>query len=209
MTNSICHLDSVHTEKKPVFSKEKIILVHTESVIQSRIHNDSIFITSLKFIPFRFSSKSSVKSNLLLSLPVSLLVATFILYLPCFWIKVKAESWVHEFHFFTLFILCTLLFHLCVSQSIGFDDSSIDAHTIGIRDFSCCLLPECVCECAWVSNQQTMRKVYWVREKIRANFQAEISKCVDPFLSTFHSHSDYQTNGALRLEQYVTSCNIG
>lgn len=57
--------------KNPVFSKEKIILVHAESVIQSQIHNDSIFITSLKFIPFRFSNKSSVKSNLLLSFSLS------------------------------------------------------------------------------------------------------------------------------------------
>lgn len=41
---------------------------------------------------------------------------------------------------FTLFILRTLLFHLSMYMCycIGFDDSNIDEHTIGIKDFFLC-----------------------------------------------------------------------
>lgn len=151
-------------------------------------------------IPFWFPSKVLQKKIF------RSFVVTFLLYLPFLWVKVKTEG-AASVHgplccpIYFVYIIVSFVLHS--TAGAGFDDSSIDEHTIGIRDFSRSLPRS---RRMFVFNQQTMWKVYLLKKNAERFFKHKFQN-VDPFLSTFHLKG-LSDKSASSSEQYITSCNI-
>lgn len=162
--------------------------MHSQSVIQSQIHYDSIFITSYLL---DFPQKFYRKKHLSLSrCHVTSLPAIFL-----------SKGKVHGplcYPIYFVHIIVSFVLHT-TSVDAGFDDSSIDEHTIGIRDFSQSLPPRSVC--LSLISKQCEKFIYW-RKKHAERFLKHKFQNVDPFLSAFHLNG-LSDKRASSLEQYI------
>lgn len=195
MTNSICHLGfNLHGEKVSFALRNK----HKNSLecMHSRWYN--LEFTTIRYLSLHTFSislqKFCGKKHLSLS-------RCHVPSLPAIFLS-KGKGWavsvhgplcypIYFVHIIVSFVLQT------TSVGAGFDDSSIDEHTIGIRDFS-----RSFSFGVLVSYQQTMWKVYLLKKKHAESFLKHKFQNVDPFLSAFHLNG-LSDKRASSLEHYI------